>query len=332
MPLTLGNQTFSRVNCMLILVSKKICRVRKDAITLHKPKGMFYLLLCILSSTVVLITFKLLDRFSVNNFSAIIINYLAASIAGFFLAKGELTGLNQLGVLPILLMVAMGILFITMFHFLGKSTQTAGVAITSVAAKMSVIIPILVSVLIDPNDKLNAIRIAGIVLALVAVLLLVIPRKTEKFKPVKTYLPLIIFLGIGMVDSSVKVAQQYFVTNELNPIFNAVVFAMAGSTGLLLLPFNRDAANGFSKPNTWLLGTILGLANFGSMFFMVAALNHVSSNGMPLEGSVLFGINNLGVVLAGTLVGLLMFGERPSKTNLTGIVISILAIVILMQS
>lgn len=317
---------------MLILTSKKICGVRKDAITLHKPKRMFYLLLCILSSTVVLITFKLLNRFSVNNFSAIIINYLAASVAGFFLAKGELSGFYQLGMLPILLMVTMGVLFITMFHFLGKSTQTAGVAITSVAAKMSVIIPILVSVLIDPNDKLNAVRLAGILLALIAVLLLVIPRKTEKFKPVKTYLPLIIFLGIGMVDASVKVAQQYFVTNELNPLFNAVVFAMAGITGLLLLPFNTHAAKDFHKFETWLLGTLLGLANFGSMFFMVAALNHVGSKGTPLEGSVLFGINNLGVVLAGTLVGLLLFGERPSKTNLSGIALSVLAIVILMQS
>jgi len=317
---------------MLILTSKKICGVSKDAITLHKPKRMFYLLLCILSSTVVLITFKLLNRFSVNNFSAIIINYLAASVAGFFLAKGELSGFYQLGILPILLMVAMGVLFITMFHFLGKSTQTAGVAITSVAAKMSVIIPILVSVLIDPNDKLNAVRLAGILLALIAVLLLVIPRKTEKFKPVKTYLPLIIFLGIGMVDASVKVAQQYFVTNELNPLFNAIVFAMAGITGLLLLPFNTHAAKDFHKFKTWLLGTLLGLANFGSMYFMVAALNHVGSKGTPLEGSVLFGINNLGVVLAGTLVGLLLFGERPSKTNLSGIALSVLAIVILMQS
>jgi len=304
----------------------------KDAITLHKPKGMFYLLLCILSSTVVLITFKLLNRFSIHNFSAIIVNYLAASVAGFFLAKGELSGFYQLGILPILLMVAMGVLFITMFHFLGKSTQTAGVAITSVAAKMSVIIPILVSVLIDPNDKLNTLRIIGIALALIAVLLLVIPKKTEKFKPVKTYLPLIIFLGIGMVDASVKVAQQYFVTNELNPLFNAIVFAMAGITGLLLLPFNTYAAKDLLKIKTWLLGTLLGLANFGSMFFMVAALNHVGSKGTPLQGSILFGINNLGVVLAGTLVGLLMFGERPSKTNLTGIALSVLAIVILMQS
>jgi drug/metabolite transporter (DMT)-like permease len=317
---------------MLILKAKKIWEVSKDAITLHKPKRMLYLLLCILSSTVVLITFKLLNHFSVNNFSAIIINYLAASVAGFFLAKGNLSGFYQLGVIPILLMVTMGILFITMFHFLGKSTQTAGVAITSVSAKMSVIIPILVSVLIDPNDKLNAIRIAGIVLALVAVLLLVIPRKTEKFKPVKTYLPLIIFLGIGMVDASVKVAQQYFVTNELNPLFNAVVFAMAGIAGLLLLPFNAYAAKDLQKIKTWLLGALLGLANFGSMFFMVAALNHVGSKGTPMEGSVLFGINNLGVVLAGTLVGLLLFGERPSKTNLTGIALSVLAIVILMQS
>ncbi len=320
------------VNCMLILNPKIICEVCKDTINLHKPKRMFYLLLCILSSAAVLITFKLLNRFSVNNFSAIIINYLAASIAGFFLAKGELTDLQQLGILPWLLMAGMGILFITMFHFLGKSTQTAGVAITSVASKMSVIIPILVSIAIDPNDKLTPLRAVGIILALLAVLLIIIPKKTEKINPFRNYLPLIIFLGIGMVDSSVKIAQQLFVTKELNPIFNAVVFTMACATGLILLPFNRDAAGDFSKPKTWLLGTMLGLANFGSMYFMVSALNHVDKNGLSIDGSVLFGINNLGVVLAGTLIGIAMFGERPSKTNLTGIALSALAILILMRS
>lgn len=293
---------------------------------------MFYLLLCILSSTIVLITFKYLQRFSINTFSAIIVNYLAASIAGFFLAKGNVSALGILGLFPILLMFGMGALFILMFQLLGKSTQTAGVAITSVAAKMSVIIPILVSVLIDPNDGLNLLRVMGILLALMAVALLVFPRKGEKVQLGKTYLPLMIFVGIGLVDASVKVAQQYFVTNELNPIFNAAVFAMAGMVGVAILPFKAEAATGLRNVRTWFLGTILGLANFGSMYFMVAALNHIGQNGKAMEGSVLFGINNLGVVLAGTLVGLLLFGERPSKTNLTGIALSVLAIVILMQS
>jgi len=179
---------------MLILNPKIICEVCKDTINLHKPKRMFYLLLCILSSAAVLITFKLLNRFSVNNFSAIIINYLAASIAGFFCLRSKChTGLQQLGILPWLLMAGMGILFITMFHFLGKSTQTAGVAITSVASKMSVIIPILVSIAIDPNDKLTPLRAVGIILALLAVLLIIIPKKTEKINPFRNYLPLIIF-------------------------------------------------------------------------------------------------------------------------------------------
>ncbi|MDI3527254.1 MAG: hypothetical protein PWR03_1437 [Tenuifilum sp.] len=294
---------------------------------------MFYLLLCILSSTGVLITFKLLDRHSINNFSAIIINYITASIAGFFLAGGDVSAASQLGIFPVMLMLGMGTLFIVMFHFLGRSTKTAGVAITSVAAKMSVIIPILASVLIDPNDKLNIIRTIGIITALFAVVLIVIPPKRETIKPIKrTYLPLIIFLGIGTVDASVKLAQQFFVTNELNPIFNAIVFSMACLVGIAILPFNKPAINDFKRIKTWLLGSILGLANFGSMYFMVAALNHTNSLGKTMEGSILFGINNLGVVLAGTIVGLALFGERPSKTNYAGIALSVIAIAILMKS
>jgi multidrug transporter EmrE-like cation transporter len=65
---------------------------------------------------------------------------------------------------------------------------------------------------------------------------------------------------------------------------------------------------------------------------MVAALNHTNSLGKTMEGSILFGINNLGVVLAGTIVGLALFGERPSKTNYAGIALSVIAIAILMKS
>ncbi len=293
---------------------------------------MFYLLLCILSSTLVLITFKLLQQFSVNSFSAIIVNYISASFAGFFLATNPIVSIKTFENYHLLLMLGMGGLFILMFNLLGRSTQTAGVAITSVAAKLSVIIPIMVSVLIDPNDSLNPLRILGILLALVSVVLLILPRTNGKTDIRKIYLPLTIFIGIGLVDSLVKIAQQTFVNNQVNPVFNALVFSMAGVLGLAILPFNINATRDLAKFKTWILGAVLGLANFGSMYFMVAALNHVGQNGKAMQGSILFGINNIGVVLAGALAGLIFFGERPTKVNMAGIGISILAIAVLMSS
>ncbi|BDX39564.1 hypothetical protein CYCD_29190 [Tenuifilaceae bacterium CYCD] len=294
---------------------------------------MIYLLLCILSSSAVLVTFKFAERLKVNTFSAILVNYIAACFAGFFLADGNLKPLLSLNFGTIIFMLALGALFIVMFRLLGMSTQRAGVAVTSVAAKMSVILPILLSVWIDANDKLNTIKIVGIFLALTSVLLTTYKKDRLVKGGAGIYLPLLIFLGIGVIDASTKYAQATFVTNEMNPIFNAVIFGIAGLIGFLSLPLNKVAATDLKYYKTWILGAVLGLVNFGSMYFMIAALNHIDiTTGLQMQGSIIFGINNIGVVLFSVLFGLILFKERPTRTNWVGIALSVISIIVLSNS
>lgn len=307
--------------------------ILKNPIILHKPNEMIYLLLCILSSAAVLVTFKFAERLKVNTFSAILVNYITACLAGFFLANGDVKPLLSLNIWTVIFMLIMGVMFISVFRLIGLSTQRAGVAVTSVAAKMSVILPILFSVWIDKNDSLNSIKIIGIVLALASVLLTTYKKEKLTHGSAGLYLPLIIFIGIGIIDSSVKYAQTTFVTNELNPIFNSAVFAIAGTIGFLILPFNKVAANDLKRVKTWILGVVLGLVNFGSMYFMIAALNHTDVlTGKQTQGSIIFGINNIGVVVASVLLGLMLFKERPTRTNWAGILLSVVSIVILAYS
>lgn len=307
--------------------------VLKIPIILHKPNEMIYLLLCILSSAAVLVTFKFAERLKVNTFSAILVNYITACLAGFFLANGDVKPLLNLNIGTVIFMLILGAMFISVFRLIGLSTQRAGVAVTSVAAKMSVILPILFSVWIDVNDSLNTIKIVGIVLALVSVLLTTYKKEKLTHGSAGLYLPLIIFIGIGIIDSSVKYAQTTFVTNELNPIFNSAVFAIAGTIGFAILPFNKPAATNLKHFKTWILGVVLGLVNFGSMYFMIAALNHTDVlTGKQMQGSILFGINNIGVVVASVFLGLMLFKERPTRTNWAGILLSVISIVILAYS
>lgn len=307
--------------------------VSKNPIILHKPNEMIYLLLCILSSAAVLVTFKFAERLKVNAFSAILVNYIVACLAGFFLADGNLKPILSLNFGTIIFMLVLGALFIVMFRLLGMSTQRAGVAVTSVAAKMSVILPILLSVWIDANDKLNTVKIVGIFLALISVLLTTYKKDRLVKGGAGIYLPLLIFLGIGVIDASTKYAQATFVTNEMNPIFNAVIFGIAGLIGFLSLPLNKVAATDLKYFKTWILGAVLGLVNFGSMYFMIAALNHIDiATGLQMQGSIIFGINNIGVVLFSVLFGLILFKERPTRTNWAGILLSVMSIVILAYS
>jgi drug/metabolite transporter (DMT)-like permease len=291
---------------------------------------MVFLLLSILSSTSIFIVFKLIGRYKVNTFSAIIVNYIIACSAGFFLSHSNpfTNEIFKSDWLP--LSIFLGFLFITMFRLIGQSVHKVGVSTTSVATKMSVIIPILFTVAIETNDTLTFLKICGIALALIAVFLASYKPDKGHIQISTTLLPLMIFVGIGVLDSLVKYAQFRYVSNDLNPLFSGITFGIAGLTGILLLPFNQNAAKEFKRVKTWIFGIILGLSNFGSMYFFIRALNHINtSTGRQTQGSVIFGINNIGIVALGVFFGYLLFKERPTKLNWSGIALSLIAIVIL---
>jgi drug/metabolite transporter (DMT)-like permease len=291
---------------------------------------MVYLVLSILSSTAIFVVFKLIDRYKVFTLSAILVNYIAACIAGFFLSNTNPFTLSAVYSNWFPTAIIIGILFIVMFNIIGKSTQTAGVAVTSVAAKMSVIFPIAFSIWYDTNDSLTLLKIAGILIALFAVYLTVYQKHTVKFNPKTILLPVTLFIGMGIVDSFLKFAQSTYVSNDINPIFSTWVFAFAGLSGLLVVFVNRSAAKGLISIKTWLFGLVLGVINFGTMFFLIKALNHVDiSTGQQAMGSVVFGIINIGIVSLGVIIGFIAFKERPSVVNWVGIGLSIFAIFIL---
>jgi drug/metabolite transporter (DMT)-like permease len=224
-------------------------------------------------------------------------------------------------------------MFIVMFYVIGISTQKAGVAVTTVAVKMSVIFPIAFSIWYDAIDKLTLLKSIGIAMAVVSVLLTVHQKSSAKIDWRAILLPAFIFIGMGVVDSFVKYSQSEYITNDLTPIFSTLVFSSALIAGILILPFNRQAARSLQSFKTILLGIILGLVNFGSMYFLILALNHVdTSTGKQAMGSVVFGINNIGIVALSVIVGFLAFKERPSPINWVGIAISGIAILILFYS
>ena len=73
-----------------------------------------------------------------------------------------------------------------------------------------------------------------------------------------------------------------------------------------------------------LAGFGLGLLNFGNIVFYVRA--HQS---LPDSPATVFATMNIGVVVLGTLVGVLAFGERTSKLNRAAIVLAIVAIALI---
>ncbi|MGE0090580.1 MAG: hypothetical protein AB7S50_14000 [Bacteroidales bacterium] len=290
---------------------------------------MVYLILSILSSTLIYIIFKYIDKLRISTFDIIIINYITASILGILLSDINQINLSVFTNDWIYYSIIIGVLYIIMFVIIARSSQVVGIAVTTVSNKMSVIIPILVSIFIDPSDDLTSLKLVGIILALTAVFLTIYRKRKVDFHPRDIYLPIILFFGMGLVDSLVKFAQHYYVDDSNLAIFTVVLFVMAALAGLITKIIRRTSFTDLLKPKTFLFGTALGVCNYGSLYFLIRALNHKTDSLNTFDGSIVFGVNNLGVIALSVLFGLMVFKEKLLKINWIGIIISFIAIYIL---
>jgi drug/metabolite transporter (DMT)-like permease len=281
---------------------------------------MLFLILSILSSSAIMIIFKLYDRFKVNTSDAIVINYWVAAALSFIL---DPTGIAVHGasVQPWFYnAMIMGILFITLFNVIGLSTQKIGVSVTSVANKMSLIMPVLFAVFFL-NDSVNFIKISGIIIALFSVFLTTRSDQRSDIDQRYVFFPLIVFIGSGFIDTFFKYNEEFTLgKNGLEP-FLAWIFLTASVLGLgvLIVQFIRHK----KIPNKKALigGLVLGIPNYFSVFFLVKSL------GLPgIESSVVFPVNNMSIVAVSALAGIFFFREKVSKINLIGVVLCLLAI------
>jgi len=289
---------------------------------------MLYIILCILSATSIFFVFKFISKHKIPSLPVIVINYLIASMTGFIVG-GEKLGIDRFIQSDwLLLAIIIGILFILLFFVIGKSSEISGMSITTVASKLSVVIPISFSLFQDPDDHPGILKITGIILALSAVYLTIYQKDSLKTKKEAIGYPLLLFVGMGFVDSLVKYSQYKYVNNEESSYFTAILFLISFLTGLIILLFKRKEWLGLKDIRVIFWGVFLGIVNFGSIYFLIRALNFKNSFGNGIDSSIVFGINNTSIVLLLVLAGVIIFKEKLNLFNKIGISLSIAAIII----
>jgi drug/metabolite transporter (DMT)-like permease len=283
---------------------------------------MIFLLLSIFSSSFLMVVFKIAGKRKLDAYNVIVINYITAAIIGFTLAGFPSVDILANDWLPSAIII--GILFIVVFLTMAYSTKESGIALTTVAVKMSVIIPITFSIIYFKED-LSVLKISGISLAMVAVYLTVYKKKEHRSKTRIAYiLPLLLFVGSGTIDTLIKYTQATFLEEDSTILFTSVLFLIAGSSGIIYSPIRKKTVKGYFKRDIILTGMILGLINFGSLYGIVMALES-----KIFDSSIIFGINNIGIVVLSVTLALVIFRERLSARNKIGIALSIFTIIIL---
>lgn len=283
---------------------------------------MLDLALSVLFSSLIFVIFKLFSIYKVETLYAIITNYIVACVVGLLFYKGDVN-LSDIPEKPWFWgTFALGLLFIIVFNLMAATSQKLGVSVASVATKMSLILPVLFGVF-RYQEELGPIKIIGIVLALAAVYFASIKEKSVVFKSSSLLLPLMVFIGSGVIDVSLGYFQKEFIVPLELPLFSASVFASAAVIGVLFILLKS-----LKKPikvnfRNIIGGIVLGVPNYFSIYFLLRALANES-----LNSASVFTLNNVAIVMFSTLLGILIFKEKISAKNWGGIALAVVSIIL----
>ena len=288
---------------------------------------MIYLLASIALSTGIFVLFQRFEHWGVHTLQAIVINYGVAAALGWSLCGGPSMFIEVQAASWVWIALAMGVLFIYLFQLIARSTQTLGLTVTSIASKLSMVLPVALFLAFDPMDALTWQKGVAIAMAVPAIVLaswkeesLTVQRGWKKWT-----VPLVIFVGSGCIDFMFAaysgethmqtVAHRYlFASLPLTTACIAGLFWLS-ATGQLRLP----------SRNTAMAGLGLGIINFGSLYFLLETYDKVS-----LARSGVMPVNNLGVILLSAAASVLFLNEQLNGRNRWGLALGSLVILLLL--
>lgn len=280
---------------------------------------MTFLVFSILLSVLTVCFFKLFEQYQVNTFQAIFINYITCIIVGNILSEDAIL-LQRFWADPwFVYALILGFMFISVFYCIGLTSQKMGVSVSMVAAKLSVVIPVGVAFLLH-GETLGILKIAGILMSLVAVFLISKKQENQTSAQGKWLwlLPVYVFVGSGVIDTTLKHMQKEFIPPGNAGDMVSTIFLIAFMVGLLVLLTQKEKFQ--FKSIGW--GIALGIPNYFCMFFLVKTLER-------FDATFIFPINNIAIVVCSTLVSILFFKEKMSTINRIGFVLAIASILII---
>ena len=294
------------------------------------PATLVYLILAVVLNAYLAVVFKIFARFGVEDFQAIVFNYLTCVVTGSVFLGGLPIGAQSLHQPWLPWAVGMGLSFISLFSLTAYCIQQSGIAATSVANKLSLVIPVAFAVWLY-HEPLPWQKIAGIIIALPAVWLSTKSAEEQEHKKRRAWLlPLLLFVGSGLLDTTVNhITQTFFAkpdaaTQHAQASYLVHSFAAAGTIGLLFLLTQYAIGKRRFAWRHLIAGIVLGIPNFFSIYFLIKLLN----SGF-MDTSAALPATNIGVVLLAASCAMTFFGEKTSWQRIAGLALSVASILFL---
>jgi hypothetical protein len=288
---------------------------------------MTFLIFSILTNAGIYLIFKWYQQLGVRIFPAIVFNYITAFSLGFALVPDKPAALAAAMEAPVWTTggLSLGVVFISIFYLMAMTAQRVGVAVSTIASKMSLALAALLFAWADPNESLGLIKGIAILLAVGGVICSSVKDGQVSFDRRLLIWPLLILVGSTVIDFGIAWLSKEVEDDNQLTLFSSLSFFTAGITGVVLLIVRRLTGVQELGLKEVAAGIGLGLVNFGSIFFLVKAYD---SDLLPR--SSLLPVNNLSVVLLGAAAAMILFRERLSKVNWIGVALSVAALSLLL--
>lgn len=290
---------------------------------------MIFLLCSILLNAYLFLSFKVVERYRIPLLQAIVFNYITCVATGWVVSGSFPIRADAVHHPWFWWALLMGTMFVSIFSLIGFTAQKIGVSVVSVVTKLSLVIPFVCSIYLYA-ERVSVIQVGGLALALLAVVATSIPDKKgghgdPRLSPlVRLLVPLALFISTGLLDTLIKYVEQGFLNAAINDAYLITAFATAASLGGVVLTLMIFRGKQRFHPASIVAGIAIGIPNYFSIWCLVKALQL-----NPGRSAAIIPVNNMGIVLVGSVAALLLFGERMSRINWVGIGLSLVAIALI---
>jgi len=284
---------------------------------------MIYIAISIILFNVLVVFFKLFEKYNIDNLQALISNYFISALLSLLLLSENDNIQSSIESEWFIHAIILGTLFITIFNIYALGIQKIGIATSSVINKMSFVVPVVFSIIFYENEVFSLSILFGILLALLGIYLSSTNNSSFNFDKKYLWIILIIFFGQGIVDIILN-DSKFYIPKDENILFFLILFISATTAGILILFAKKQISHIKIKNLLW--GAIFGIPNFFSIFYFLKALQ---SDYFIDKSYLIFPLTSVGIVVTTTFLGVLIYKEILTKRNLIGITIAVISILII---
>lgn len=285
---------------------------------------MLYLILCIVFNSILGVIFKMFARYDIDQLQAIVINYIvcvltATVVIGDWPIPADVT--SQPWFLHALIL---GALFVTIFYMIAKTVEHFGIVVNSIFQKMSLIAPALIAIFIY-HESSGWMKWTGIFAAISSVILLSYEKPDQSDNKIQQgkwlwIFPALTFLGSCLIDSGLYYVEKTGLVANSDIGFTASLFLSASVSGLIMLGYAIVNGKTQLQWKNIVAGIILGVPNFFAIYLLILVLKQ------GWGGSIVFPVNNVGILVLTALFGILVFKEKITPFKIAGFVLSVFSI------